>query len=288
MLHIPIEWEETAREILKEKGTILVLGLPNAGKSTFVKYLTDLGIQRGLKVAVINSDLGQADIGVPGTISLIYPEREISSSENIFVNSWYFVGEITPVGKFLQVITGVRKLLDEAKDKADLIIINTCGLVQGRLGKILKYYKTSLINPDFIVGIYFLNELDSLLKIIGRFAKKVYKLPRSPYARERGPEERKEFREKRYEKYFKDSTILVLPLLLVYSIDKYVDFTKKDYKGRLVGLLDKREKLLSLGIVENIDLEKRIIYIFTPLKNPQEVKRIEIGGIKLKIIKEPQ
>lgn len=286
MIDVPPLWQETADTILLKKGVVIVIGLPNSGKSTFVKFLANYGAKNNLKVAIINSDLGQADIGVPGTISLSVIEDELSSFENLSIKNWYFIGEITPVGKFLQVITGVRRLLDEAKEIAEIVIINTCGLVKGRLGKILKYYKTFVINPDHIVAIQSNNELDPLLKIIGRFSKYVYKIPKSILARERPPEERREFREKRYELYFQNAKNLIFPLYLVHSIDKYIDFQKENYIGRLVGLIGEKENLLELGIIQEVNLEKRHLLIFTPLKEITKVKRIEVGSIKLKIIKE--
>ncbi|MCX7721138.1 MAG: Clp1/GlmU family protein [Dictyoglomus thermophilum] len=286
MIDIPPLWQQTADNILLKKGVVIVIGLPNSGKSTFVKFLASYGVKNNLKVAIINSDLGQADIGVPGTISLSLLENEPLSFENLPIKNWYFIGEITPTGKFLQVITGVRRLLDEAKKMADIVIINTCGLVKGRLGKILKYYKTFVIDPDHIVAIQTDNELDPLLKIIGRLSKNVYKIPKSILARERPPEERREFREKRYEMYFQNAKTLLFPIYLVHSIDKYIDFQKEDYTGRLVGLIDEKENLLELGIIQEVNLEKRNLLIFTPLKEIDKVKRIEIGSIKLKVIRE--
>ncbi|MFN3699249.1 MAG: Clp1/GlmU family protein [Dictyoglomus sp.] len=286
MIDIPPSWQKTAEEILLKKGVVVVIGLPNSGKSTFVKFLANLAIRSNIKVAIINSDLGQTDIGVPGTVSLSYIHKEITSYEDLSIFNWYFIGEITPVGKFLQVITGVRRLLDEAQKEVEIIIVNTCGLVKGRLGRILKYYKIFTLNPDHLVAIQYADELESLLKILERFSKYLYKIPRSPSARERTPEERREFREKRYEIYFQNAKTLIFPIYLLYSIDKYIDFYKNDYRGKLVGLLGEKENLLALGIIRDIDLEKRNLLIFTPLNETQKVKRIEIGNIKLKIIKE--
>lgn len=283
MIDIPISWQKAVDDILLKKGVAIVIGLPNSGKSTFVKFLANSAVKNNIKVSIINSDLGQTDIGVPGTISLSHLTKEITYYEDIPINNWYFIGEITPVGKFLQVITGVRRLLDEAIKESELIVINTCGLVKGKLGKILKYYKIFITNPDHLVAIQQSNELESLLKILGRLAKNVYKIEKSPLARERGPEERKEFREKKYEAYFQNSKILLFPFYLVYSIDKYIDFYKDDYKGKLVGLIGERENLLALGIIKDVDLEKRYLLIFTPFQETTKVRRIEIGNIKLKI-----
>jgi len=50
-----------------------------------------------------------------------------------------------------------------------------------------------------------------------------------------------------------------------------------------VGLLDDKEHLLGLGIIQNVDLEKRRLFVFTPYLEKERIKRIEMGGLKPEI-----
>jgi len=69
-IHPEPEWEELFRELRKLKGTALLLGATDSGKSTLVKYLARRLVAETVKVSVIDSDVGQSSLGLPGTISM--------------------------------------------------------------------------------------------------------------------------------------------------------------------------------------------------------------------------
>ncbi|MCX7845065.1 MAG: Clp1/GlmU family protein [Dictyoglomaceae bacterium] len=285
MIDIPSPWERIKNKIMEQKGLVVVLGLPDVGKSSFVYYLAKEALKNNLKIGIVNSDLGQSEIGIPTTVSLSIPEKDFQKFEELSIFDWYFVGSTSPVGHLLPLIVGVKNLVDKAKSfGCELIILNTCGLILGRLGRVLKYYKLSLLKPDHIVLIRKENELESFLRIIQRFSSEFFIIPRSNLARERSWEERKAFREKRFYQYFVKGNTIDLPSFLIYSINKYVDKNKGDIlKNRLVGLFGERENLLALGILEMVDFNNNILRIFTPFQEKEKIKRIELGDLYLSI-----
>ncbi|MCS7201345.1 MAG: Clp1/GlmU family protein [Dictyoglomus sp.] len=285
MLDIPASWQKVKDRIIEKKGLVVVLGLPNVGKSSFVYYLSKEAIKNSLKVGIVNSDLGQSEIGVPTTVSLSIPEGDFQSFEELSVFDWYFVGSTSPVGHLLPLLVGVKNLVDKAKSSGcELIILNTCGLILGKLGKVLKYYKLSLLRPEHIVFIRKENELESFLKIMQRFSLEFYIIPMSMMARERSWEERRAFREKKFCRYFLGGISIDLPSFLIYSINKYIDKDKVEIlKNRLVGLFGEREEFLALGILEMVDFNNNILKIFTPFKEKEKIKRIELGDLYLSI-----
>ncbi len=283
MLDIPISWGKVKDSIIEKRGLVVVLGLPDVGKSSFVYYLSKEGLNKNLKVGIVNSDLGQSELGIPTTVSLSIPEKNFQNFEELSIFDWYFVGSISPVGHLLPLLVGVKNLVDKAKSfGCELIILNTCGLILGKLGKVLKYYKLSLLKPDHIVLIKKENELEGFLKILKRFSLEFHVIPRSNMARERSFEDRKAFREKRFFHYFAKGSIVELPSSLIYSINKYIDKTKEDtLKNRLVGLLGEKENLLALGILEMVDFKNNILRVFTPFQEKDKIKRIELGDLYL-------
>ncbi|MEN2984921.1 MAG: Clp1/GlmU family protein [Dictyoglomaceae bacterium] len=285
MLDIPAPWQKVKDRIIEKKGLVVVLGLPNVGKSSFVYYLSKEAIKNSLKVGIVNSDLGQSEIGIPTTVSLSIPEGDFQSFEELSVFDWYFVGSTSPVGHLLPLLVGVKNLVDKAKSSGcELIILNTCGLILGKLGKVLKYYKLSLLRPEHIVFIRKENELESFLKIMQRFSLEFYIIPRSMMARERSWEERRAFREKKFYRYFLEGISMDLPSFLIYSINKYIDKDKGEIlKNRLVGLFGEREEFLALGILEMVDFNNNILKVFTPFKEKGKIKRIELGDLYLSI-----
>ena len=70
---------------------------------------------------------------------------------------------------------------------------------------------------------------------------------------------------------------LIKALLDVYDVRDICIFSIDQLKGLLVGLYN--DRYLGCGLLENIDLEKRVIEIKTPVK--EDIKRIEFGEIKL-------
>ncbi len=70
---------------------------------------------------------------------------------------------------------------------------------------------------------------------------------------------------------------LIKALLDVYDVRDICIFSIDQLKGLLVGLYN--DRYLGCGLLQNIDLEKRVIEVKTPVK--EDIKRIEFGEIKL-------
>ncbi len=64
----PKEWYTLLDILGKEKGIAIILGATDTGKSTLAKFLISHLCQRGLKVALVDADIGQSFLGPPATI----------------------------------------------------------------------------------------------------------------------------------------------------------------------------------------------------------------------------
>ena len=64
---IPASWRRAAETILStgEKNTVLILGGVDSGKNGFCIYLANSALRKSRRVAVIDCDLGQSDLGPP-------------------------------------------------------------------------------------------------------------------------------------------------------------------------------------------------------------------------------
>ena len=78
----------------------------------------------GQRVAVVDTDVGQKDIGPPATLTLGYPEMAQSLAEAPLV-AWYFLGPTSRAGHLLPMIVGSP---GDAARAAAYIIINTTAL----------------------------------------------------------------------------------------------------------------------------------------------------------------
>jgi polynucleotide 5'-kinase involved in rRNA processing len=206
-LKIPPEWREAADEVGAQGGPVLVMGAPGSGKTTFCLYLAGLFCRAGKRLAWIDADPGQPFIGPPAVISLTpYAEAgDLLKRKNTFAMS--FIGNTSPVGRLLEMMSGLQKLYTLAQSlHPDLILINTCGLVNGGAARELKFHEIDMIAPRYVIALQKENEVDHLLSPHShRAGLLIQRLPVSPDAKVSTREARQAVREQRFKEYFRGS-----------------------------------------------------------------------------------
>ncbi len=204
-LKIPREWRETAEEIRDNGGPALVIGAPGSGKTTFCLYLAGLVCRNGKRLAWIDADPGQPFIGPPAAISLTpYTEAaDLLRRKNPMIMS--FIGNTSPVGRLLEMVSGLQKLRSFAESlKPDLVLINTCGLVNGGAARELKFHEIDMLSPRSVVALQKGTEVEHLLAPHShRAGLLIHRLPVSPDASVSTGEARRAAREQRFKEYFR-------------------------------------------------------------------------------------
>ena len=203
---IPKEWLRFSFEVSKEQKKplkIVVLGGVDVGKTSFAVFLLNRLTQQGKKVAVIDADIGQSDIGPPTTVGLGFAEQPTFFMSDVKVVDAFFVGLTSPAGLFHRVVLGMHRLLKEAEQlEPDVLVVDTTGWVHSRQARDLKYCVIQVVEPDYIVLLQKENEVEHLVKPYAKLGVKVVKLPASPLVRARSREERHELRSEMYRKEF--------------------------------------------------------------------------------------
>ena len=148
-------WEKLASRIVKPQQVVLVIGSTDVGKTTFCRFLADSAIGQGLKTAFVDADVGQSQIGPPTTIGMKSLAPESSPVQfNGIADQLYFVGDLSPRGHYLEVLTGTRLMVDRAREtEADFIVIDTTGYIHDAPAVTLKQHKIELIRPNHVVCI---------------------------------------------------------------------------------------------------------------------------------------
>lgn len=233
---IPDEWNKVLDEA--EKGSkVMIIGDVDVGKSGLALYLANKLLKKGFKVGIVDSDIGQSDIGPPTTIGLAILRKPSPTYWDLPLKNAYFVGDKTPTGHLLPMVVGVRKLIDEAlKCGVDKVILNTTGYIYGGAAHALKRYKIEIVNPDLLVFIQKANELSYLVnEVKGLYKTVVIPVPKSIAVKTR--EDRVEFRSLSLSKYFKNAKTIRLQLndvrLRNVAIYKYSDLVKEFIKSTL-------------------------------------------------------
>lgn len=206
------DWERISDEIVQPNQHILVLGALDAGKTTFCQYLIEVAINRGLKSALIDTDIGQSTIGPPTTIGMkLLLSSDDSPGQHLDGNadSLYYVGAITPVRNLLPVLTGTRLMVDAAREaSSEFVVIDTTGYIHENAAVMLKQQKIDIVRPHHIVCIGRSREME---KITASYKMmdwlKIHYLSIHKMALKKIRQRRQENRRTKFKTYFENTVI---------------------------------------------------------------------------------
>ncbi|HPB34473.1 MAG TPA: Clp1/GlmU family protein [Caldisericia bacterium] len=273
------EWIKTKDNFIKNGKKLMVIGVSDSGKSTFILYLANEIFKIGKKVGVLDLDIGQSNIGPPGTISFGIVKKNLNNLSEIEPDKMYFIGGVSPKGNLLQLVVGSFKLLKAMeKEFLDYILVDTTGLVNGMIAEVLKHNKIEVLDPDYIIIFENENEIDNLIKPFIYGNKKIVKIKPSSNSIERTRLERMEYRNKKFREYFSNSKRIKIH----FNENNIISYDSKKYtplQNSIVGLLDKDRFLLYLGILESIDNDRDSMIIRAPIIKEKEIKFIKFSNL---------
>jgi len=206
--HVPSSWEKASKEILslKKPVTVMVMGDVDSGKTSFCTYLANEALREKWKVAIIDADLGQSDVGPPSTIGFNLVTAPVRDLFEIKAESAYFVGLTSPSGVVNKVLEGLTELKNRILEiDVDFLIINTDGWVDGEDATNYKIRLTERVSPSVVVGIQQGDELAPILATLKETKTLAIESPQVVQRRNR--EKRKILRELSYKKYLKQAKV---------------------------------------------------------------------------------
>jgi polynucleotide 5'-hydroxyl-kinase GRC3/NOL9 len=294
----PKEWFALLDVLKEEKGIAIILGATDTGKSTLAKFLIFNLCQRGLKVTLIDADIGQSSLGPPTTIGLAVFKSDPDWQLVLSPPEIFFVGSTTPEGHFPIHLRGVKRMVDKAPSYgAEVILVDTTGFVLGERGIELKRRKIDLISPRFILALQKSDELEPILEHYKENPLfRILRLPLSEQVRPRSMEERKTYRTSRFQEYFKHYVIHELAIEQVQVEEEVLDPNGEalplDWalriNGLLIGLKDSNDETLALGLIRNYFEEKKLVRISTPLREIERAKTIQLSSFRYILLNEEE
>jgi polynucleotide 5'-hydroxyl-kinase GRC3/NOL9 len=286
----PKEWVPLLDVLKEEKGTSILLGATDTGKSTLAKFLIFNLCRIGLKVALIDADIGQSFLGPPTTIGLSVFKSDPDWELLLSPPDLFFVGSTTPEGHFPIHLRGVKRMVDKAASYgADVTLVDTTGFVLGERGIELKRKKINLISPRFIFALQESEELEPILDHYNENPLlKILRLPLSEHVKPRSMEERKTYRTSGFQEYFKHAVIQELAVEGVQIegevLDPKGETLPLDWalriNGLLVGLKNSNDETLALALIRNYSDERKIVRVSTPLSEIERVKAIQLSSFR--------
>jgi polynucleotide 5'-hydroxyl-kinase GRC3/NOL9 len=222
---IPPSWVKSFEELVKIQSTpvtAIVLGTVDSGKTSFCTYLINRLLREKKKVAILDGDLGQSDIGPPSTVAYTFVTKSITDLFNLEAKNAFFVGVTSPNTAVNKVIEGLTSLKKEIlTSDPDFIIINTDGWVKEEEAVNYKVQLVKELNPDIT---FCIQQKDELAPIINTFEKYTTIAVDSPSAiKQRSVEKRRSLRELGYMKYLRNAKVqsLLLSWLKIEENDPF-------------------------------------------------------------------
>jgi polynucleotide 5'-hydroxyl-kinase GRC3/NOL9 len=267
-------WQELLQRILVRKGTVLFLGRSDAGKSTLVRYLLGELALSGTPVGLVDADLGQSWLALPGTVSratfLAPPGRHGARWEELS-----FLGAVTPVRVISLLSAEAGRFVRRARAEAPVVLIDSTGLVDGAFGRALKLAKIRAVAPDLVVAVEAGGELEPIVGTLPGAA--VARLAPSPLAKRRSPAVRYRYRHARLAAYLhgaRERLFATRRLVFIHHGLPADPAFALPGAGTVVGLNHGTETR-ALGVVVEADGDSLVV--LTPLASARGIDRIVLG-----------
>jgi polynucleotide 5'-hydroxyl-kinase GRC3/NOL9 len=263
-------------------GVAVLLGGLDSGKSTLGRRIAAAAVEAGRTTAFLDADLGQKTVGPPTAVTLrmLRAPEDLEPDSLSRLDAMYFVGATSPQGQLLPLVVGTAKMLAHAREEgAELVVVDTSGLVSGVYGQILKYHKIELIQPDIVIGLQRGEELDPVMGIVQRFFPcEVVALPVEENVRSVSVEERATGREAAMESYFSAplQRWRVKPTVFMPALPALFEQSQLD--RILVGLADGTGTYIGIGYLEHSP-DEDVLRLMSPV--PEAPKALKLGSVKL-------
>jgi polynucleotide 5'-hydroxyl-kinase GRC3/NOL9 len=211
---IPPSWDIAFRELLNSQtkpAVAMVVGNVDSGKTSFCTYLINRLLNEKQKVAILDGDLGQSDIGPPCTVAYTFVTKPVTDLFDLQAKNAFFVGATSPNVAVDRAIEGLTLLKNEVlDDNPDFVVMNTDGWVEGEDAVNYKVQLAKKLMPDIIFCIQQGSELAPILSSLEKFRKIAVESPSA--IKQRSREKRKNIRELGYIKYLKNAKVQSLPI----------------------------------------------------------------------------
>lgn len=271
-LSIPPSWHDLLAKL--ERGTLLVLGAPGTGKTRLARYLVGQ-LDRPLdRVGLVDADVGQSSIGVPTCMGLA-----LTGPWEAPADLW-FTGDVSLRGNLLPTVVGAAELARRAREEgAQAVVVDPGGMVDGPVGRIFQVHLAEAVRADQIVAIERRGEMGSLLWALEAPGRRIHRLAPVPEARDRSRDERRRYRERRFEAHFRDAKVRRFGPGHLVSGDFERMMPTDLSPGVVLGLIDAAGSCLGLGVVHEIHEDH--VGVLTPVRSVHRIHRLQVSQVTL-------
>lgn len=268
-------WEDLVDRLRSLNGAAIFIGRSDSGKSTLVRYQVGRLAADGVAVALVDADVGQSFLGLPGTVSRRTFTAPPADGTRFDWQHLSFLGSVTPVPILSLLAAETGRMVLAARQEAQVILIDTTGLVSGPLGLALKLAKIRAVSPELVVAVSAGAELDPLISAMPD--TETLRLNPSPMAQRRSPAQRIGYRYGKLAAHLRGARETMLAtrrLLFMHRGQPVHPLFAPPEAGCVVGLNHQGETR-ALGVVTEADADT--LTVSTPLRSLRGIDRVIIG-----------
>ena len=274
-------WDDLLNDIKSHPyHTVYVVGNTDCGKTTLSRFLVQ-ELAQIEKVAWIDCDPGQSNLGLPTTLNAGIYDASLSSPQHVFSR---FIGVTTPQRKpLLSLLSIVRLHARVVEQVAKFTIMDSSGYSAGPAAVEFQAAIIEAIKPDLVILVEREQELEALNQHVGRLGGiELKRIPVSQYVTPRSMPIRKEYRENKFREYFQNSDLQVVDisnLTLCGSLPER--YTVQNVRGRIIAFLDNEKFIVSLAIARSIYDNDQICVCLVPQFDVEKASFLHLGEIFL-------
>jgi len=274
------EWEILLKNLTRHRGIAVLIGAADSGKSTLARYLIKRFVSEHIESSLVDADVGQSSLGLPGAISMkIF--RDEKDLEDFTFERMFYVGTVNPSKKIPFIIDGTKRMADLCKEESDITLIDTTGLISGEIGKALKINKIKAIRPEHVIALQREQELEHILGLIKDIY--VHRIRVSRMAKVRKREDRVRYRKKKFGDYFKKEELNEFlfhtkPARFFYNGKPFKLRESEFTRGTVIGL-NHDEDTIALGVVIGINDDSVVFQ--SPIKSLKNINKVVFGDINI-------
>jgi polynucleotide 5'-hydroxyl-kinase GRC3/NOL9 len=262
---VPAAWVANLEELAGAR-IVLVIGATEAGKTTLTAWLANALRARGHRVAIVDADVGQSEIGPPATVGLGEVRGPLTRSGDAEVIDIEFVGVTSPGRRPWQVADATGRLAAKARSRFDRVVVDTSGFVAGGFAAAVKQRKIAAVDPDLVVLVQTSDESEHLVRGVGdRERPRMLRLPAVRGTQSRSPDVRRRHRVAALARYFADARSMTLDTsrIALRTVTGAPVAPETLAEGTLVALQGTNGDTLALAVIDATDLGRNRLTLRT-------------------------
>ncbi|MFZ0013437.1 MAG: Clp1/GlmU family protein [Acidimicrobiia bacterium] len=268
--------EALARSAASPGVTMLIGGL-DTGKTTLAVEAVRHALAAGHTPVLVDADVGISTVGPPACVGMKVFHREDDLETLAEPDALHFVGAITSARLVLQQVVATAVIVELARRRGDVIIVDTTAVASGVSGETLKYHKAELCRPDRVIALQRGEEMEPVVGMLRRFLDlDVITAPTDPGLTPLGPDERAHKRVEAFSKALRPpmERWKVRPTVFAPTLPVGLNLGRLD--NVLVGVQDSAGGCLGLGILQ---VEEETLRVMTNVG--EGMTGLRLGSIRI-------